>query len=361
VPLAPRDRILNGFRVSAPRTFGIADLPAFDAVIDVRSPSEFAEDHIPGAINLPVLDDAERARVGTLYAQASFEARRVGAALVAANLAGHLQGALADKPARWRPLVNCWRGGMRSGAMVQVMRMVGWDAQSLAGGYRTWRRHVIETIEAQAPHLPLRVLCGATGSAKTRVLAALARGGAQVLDLEALARHKGSVLGGLPGEPQPSQKMFETQLARALEGFDLGRPIHVEAESRRIGRIGLPTSLFERMRAAPCLVIEAPRAARVEHLLRDYDWLCRDTPALVALIGQLKGLQSNATLERWRGLAQRGEHAGLVDELLELHYDPLYAHSQDGHYGRMREARTYASAALTDADVDLLAQRIAAE
>jgi tRNA 2-selenouridine synthase len=344
--------------MTAPRLIGIEDLPEFDAVIDVRSPSEFADDHIPRAINLPVLDDAERARVGALYASAPFDARRVGAALVAAHLDEHLRGALADKPPAWRPLVNCWRGGMRSGAMVQVMRMVGWDAQPLAGGYRTWRRHVLARIEADAPRLPLRVVCGATGSAKTRVLHALAGQGAQVLDLEALARHKGSVLGGLPGAPQPSQKLFETGLVDAMGGFDFARPVFVEAESRRIGRLNVPTALVERMRAAPCRVVAAPRAARVAYLLRDYAWLREDPATLASWIGQLKGLQSNATLERWCAWAHAGEHAALVDELLALHYDPQYAKSQQGHFLRLAEGTVFDSAALDDADLQALAQRI---
>jgi tRNA 2-selenouridine synthase len=247
---------------------------------------------------------------------------------------------------------------MRSGAMVQVMRMVGWDAQPLAGGYRTWRRHVLERIEADAPRLGLRVVCGATGSAKTRALHALARRGAQVLDLEALACHKGSVLGGLPDEPQPSQKLFETGLVDAMRRFDLGRPVFVEAESRRIGRLNVPTALVERMRASPCVVIDAPRPARVAFLLRDYAWLREDTQALVDLVGQLKGLQSNATLERWRAWARAGEHAALVDEMLALHYDPQYAKSQHGHFLRLSEGTPVHAQALDDDDIDRLAGHI---
>jgi len=345
--------------VIAPKPIGIADLADFDEVIDVRSPAEFADDHIPGAINLPVLDDEERARVGTLYASEPFEARRVGAALVAAHLAEHLQGALADRPKRWRPLVNCWRGGMRSGSMVQLMRMVGWDAQPLAGGYKTWRAHVIATIEELAPRLPLRVVSGATGSAKTRVLHALAQQGEQVLDLEAFAQHKGSVLGGLPGEPQPSQKMFETRLVDAMQRLDLARPVYVEAESRRIGRISVPTAFIERLRASECVDIVVPRSARVEFLLRDYAWLGADRETLAGLIAQLKGLQSNATLERWAKWAREGELPLLVDELLELHYDPQYAKSQHGNFLRLKEARRVEAGALGDEDIAALAREIA--
>ncbi|RYY62630.1 MAG: tRNA 2-selenouridine(34) synthase MnmH, partial [Comamonadaceae bacterium] len=231
----------------------VADRANFDVLIDARSPSEFALDHIPGAINCPVLDDEERRIVGTLYKQqGAFEARRVGGAMVAANLAKHLRERFADQPPKWKPLVYCWRGGLRSGSMVAWLRLVGWDAQQLAGGYKSFRHHVLDELAEAIPQLQLQVICGATGSAKTRVLQALAARGAQVLDLEELARHKGSLLGGLPGVPQPSQKAFETQLATALEAFDLTRTVYVEGESARIGRISLPIPLVERMRASPC-------------------------------------------------------------------------------------------------------------
>ncbi len=210
---------------AAPRSFGVEDIADFDTLIDARSPAEYALDHIPGAINCPVLDDEERRFVGTIYKQrGAFEAKRVGGAMVAAHLAEHLRTRFADMPRGWRPLVYCWRGGLRSGSFVQWLRLVGWDAQQLNGGYKRWRGHVIECIDQLAPQLPLRVLCGATGSAKTRVLQALAIAGEQVLDLEDLAAHKGSVLGGWPGRPQPSQKAFETQLAAQLKAFDLTRP-----------------------------------------------------------------------------------------------------------------------------------------
>eukprot|EP01032_Pedospumella_encystans_P036870 gene36870-41733_t len=173
----------------------VVDRHAFDTIIDARSPAEFALDRIPGAINCPVLDDEERHIVGTVYVQTgAFEARRIGGAMVAANIARHLRDTLADRPEKWKPLVYCWRGGMRSGSMVTWLRLVGWDAQQLAGGYKSFRRHVISQLDALTPLLDLRVVCGATGSAKTRVLHALAARGEQVLDLEDFAHHKGSLL-----------------------------------------------------------------------------------------------------------------------------------------------------------------------
>ena len=337
----------------------VADRHAFDTLIDARSPAEFALDHLPGAINCPVLDDEERRIVGTIYKQRSaFEARRVGGAMVAANLARHLRERFHDQPADWRPLVYCWRGGLRSGSMVQWLRLVGWDAQQLAGGYKRFRGHVIAQIEAIAPQLPLRVLCGPTGSAKTALLHALSAQGAQVLDLEGLAVHKGSVLGKVPGTPQPSQKRFETQLAVQLQAFDLGRPVYVESESRKIGQISLPTPLLERLRASPCIEIVASPEARLDYLLRDYVYLGDDGPRLAETLGQLHGLQANETIARWQAWAVAGELRPLFAELMALHYDPLYARSQNGNYQRLKEARQVEAASLDEAALVVLATRI---
>ncbi|KAF1045509.1 tRNA 2-selenouridine(34) synthase MnmH [Xylophilus sp.] len=339
----------------------VGDRHACDAIIDARSPSEFALDHIPGAINLPVLDDAERAIVGTLYAQESaFEGRRVGAGLVAANLARHLGGYLADKPKGWRPLVYCWRGGLRSGVMVYWLRQVGWDAHQLVGGYKRWRGHVIERIETLSPRLPLTVIAGPTGSAKTRVLQALERHGAQVLDLEACASHKGSVLGALPGVAQPSQKGFETRIAEVLKRLDPARPVFVEAESRKIGQLAVPLPLLARLRASPVIEIDAAPPQRLAYLLRDYAYLGSDRPALAASLARLRELHSNATIARWQGWAEAGALPVLFEELVRLHYDPLYARSQRTHFFAWDQRRRVAAGHLDDDGIDALAQRILA-
>lgn len=342
-----------------PRPTRVDDLPAFDAVIDVRSPAEFALDHIPGAINCPVLDDEERRIVGTTYVQGSpFEARRIGGAMVARNIARHLETQFSDHPKSWRPLLYCWRGGMRSGSFVTWMRLVGWDAQQLQGGYKSWRAHVIERIATLAPRLPLRVLCGPTGSAKTRVLQALAARGEQVLDLEALAAHRGSVLGALPGTDQPTQKAFETRLATALAAFDLGRTVWVEAESRKIGRIGLPDALLLRLRDSPAVEIAATPAARLDYLLRDYDWLGDDPQRLVDKLGLLQGLQASSTLAQWQDWARQRALLPLFDALMREHYDPLYARSQRQNFTRFAAAPRIETDDLSEAGIARLAARI---
>lgn len=338
-----------------------ADIPRFEVLIDARSPAEFALDHIPGAINCPVLDDEERRIVGTLYKQTgAFEARRVGGAMVAANLARHLTEKFADHPKGWRPLVYCWRGGLRSGSMVTWLRMVGWDAQQLAGGYKAFRAEVVRRIEALAPQLELRVVCGPTGSAKTALLHALAAEGAQVLDLEGLARHKGSVLGDVPGVAQPSQKRFETALATQLAGFDLSRPIFVESESRKIGQMAVPTVLLERLRASPCIEIVAPPEARLDYLLRDYAYLGDDGEALAAKLARLHGMLANEVLARWLAWARAGELRPLFAELMALHYDPLYARSLGRNYQGRDAAQQLSTDGLTPADLTSMARQLVA-
>lgn len=343
------------------RQWGPTDRHAFDVVIDVRSPAEFALDHVPGAINCPVLDDEERRIVGTTYVQVSaFEARKIGAAMVARNIARHLDGEVfKDRPKSWRPMLYCWRGGLRSGSFVTWLRLVGWDAQQLHGGYKSWRHHVIELLEARMPALSLRVVAGPTGSAKTRVLQAMAERGAQVLDLEALAGHRGSVLGAVPGVEQPSQKSFETQVAAVIEGFDASRPVFVEAESRRIGRLSLPDSLLMPLRAAPCIEIAASSQARLDYLLHDYAFFADDPQGLAGKIALLKGLQPNETLERWCGWALARELRPLFGELMALHYDPLYARSQRQNLTALDDALRFETDDLSDAGIAELAARIA--
>ncbi|MBS1209593.1 MAG: ybbB [Proteobacteria bacterium] len=339
----------------------LADIAAFDEIIDVRSPAEYAADRIPGAINCPVLDNAQRALIGTLYKQHSpFEARRLGGALVAENIARHLKTTLADRPKNWRPLLYCWRGGMRSGSFVTWMRLVGWQACQLEGGYKTWRQHVIDALSSIPGQLDLRVLCGATGSGKTAVLGALAEKGAQVLDLEALAAHKGSVLGGLPDEAQPSQKWFETCVQQAVSRFDLSRPVFIEAESRKIGALFVPEALVARMQTAACVEISASRAARIEYLLRDYAWLGEQPERLAEKLGYLKGLIDNESLARWQAWARTGALPELYPELIDRHYDPLYARSQNRNFTRFSSARRFTSTDLSTQGIQALAAEILA-
>ncbi len=296
-----------------------------DTIIDARSPAEFAEDHLPGAINLPSLSDDERAEVGTIYVQDDrFKARKIGAAYVASNVAGYLRGALADKPGDWRPLVYCWRGGQRSGAFATILQQIGWRVRVLDGGYRAYRRLVASMLYDQPLTLKPVLLDGNTGTAKTRLLALLAERGWQVVDLEGLANHRGSALGGMPGG-QPTQKLFEGRLAHALAGLDPQRPVVIEAESNKVGHRIVPPSLWQAMRAAPSVEISAPSAARAAFLASAYADISATPDQLCHQLDLLRPIRGHALVEAWQTLAAQGAFTDLAHALITQHYDPAYA------------------------------------
>ncbi|HEV2081960.1 MAG TPA: tRNA 2-selenouridine(34) synthase MnmH [Brevundimonas sp.] len=333
----------------------LAALATFDAIVDVRSPSEFAEDHLPGAINLPVLDDAQRAAVGTEYVQGSkFLARRHGAALVARNIAAHLEGSLADRAGGFRPLVHCWRGGQRSHAMATVMDQVGWPVTVLEGGYRTWRRAVVERLHDRPLGFDLILIDGPTGCGKTALLQHLAVRGVQTLDLEGLANHRGSLFGAMPGG-QPSQKLFESRLFAGLESLDPSRPVVVEAESSRVGGLGLPKGLWQAMLQAPVIALTASVPARVDFTCVAYADVASDTAALSVALSRLPRHLSKALIAEWRDLAGAGRVRDLAEALIREHYDPAYARSCAG-----RGRPTLRSVALSDLDPESL-ERAAAD
>ncbi len=320
----------------------LPDLDRFDTIIDARSEDEFAHDHLPGAINCPVLNNEERIQVGTLYKQVgSFEAKKLGAALVSRNIAHHLETHFADKPRDWKPLVYCWRGGNRSGSLALVLAKIGWPVIQLDGGYKAYRAHVSAALGAP-PELDWRVVCGTTGSGKSRLLETLERIGAQVLDLERLAAHRGSVLGHLPDAPQPSQKMFETQIWNTLRRADPRRPIFVESESKKVGNLRVPDAVMTRMRAAPCISLTLSRPNRVRLLMEDYDHFARDPQALNGQLEHLAQLHGRARIDAWHALANSGAMPELVDQLLVEHYDPAYLRSIDRNFVQYGQAQVLA-------------------
>ena len=338
------------------------DYAAFDEIVDVRTPAEFAEDRIPGSINCPVLDNAQRIEVGTLYKQHSpFAAKKIGAAYVAENIARHLRETFQDRPKSWRPLIVCWRGGQRSGAMALIFRRVGWDAQQLEGGYKGYRKLVVGALAELPRQFTYIVICGATGSGKSRLLQALARRGGQVLDLEELANHKGSVLGGLPDSPQPAQKMFESHLLLALQAFDPAHPVYVEAESRKIGSLQVPDALLESIRRGQCVSIDASRAARIEFLLRDYAYFLDAPDWLNSRLAALGNLHSHETIRRWQSYANGARWSELVSELLELHYDPLYRRSQTRNFSGFQTPISVSTDDLSLPAIEQLAAEIAGQ
>lgn len=337
----------------------ISDLHLYEAIIDVRSPAEFAEDHIPGAVNFPVLDDAQRAEVGTLYKQVSpFEAKKLGAALISENIAQHLKNSFINQPKSWKPLVYCWRGGDRSGAMTTILRAIGWPAGQLSGGYKAFRRQVNTDLEQLPKNLRFRVLCGPTGVAKTRLLRHLREQGGQSIDLEALAAHKGSVLGSVPERQQPSQKSFETALWLQLRQLDPQHSVFIEAESRKIGRIHLPDGLIDALHQSPCLEIQAPVEARIDFLLDDYEHFLKDPSFLRARLERLRSLLPRERIEAWLQLIDQAAWQPLIRALLEQHYDPLYRRSQQTHFNTPNARLQFETPVLSEEALRQLARRI---
>lgn len=310
---------------------------SYSEIIDVRSPAEYAEDHLPGAINLPVLNNQERAHVGTLYKQVSaFVARKQGAALVAQNLSHHLSHHFADKPKAYHPLIYCWRGGQRSHSMALVLTQVGWQTTLLDGGYKTYRAYVREQLNQLPYRFSYRILCGLTGTAKTAILAQLSHQDQQILHLEALANHRGSLLGAERSH-QPSQKQFESDLLSVLQTFDAQRPVWVEAESSKIGERFVPQALWLQMKQAPCIAIQVPISARVEWLLTHYAHFTQNPDLLKEKLNLLKRSYSKAQLQEWHHLIDVGAWPELVRSLLEKHYDPAYRRSMNRQYANIQQ------------------------
>ena len=311
----------------------------FDAVIDARSEGEYLEDHLPGALNWPSLDNEERIRVGTLYKQVSpFEAQKIGAALVAANISRHIQTHVLDKPKSWQPLIYCWRGGKRSNSLALILGQIGFKVHLIEGGYKAFRKAVVEDTPRRVQPLQFRVLCGPTGSGKTRLLQALAAQGAQVLDLEAIASHRASVLGVIPGQPQPTQKAFETLLWDALRRLDPQRPVFVEAESKKVGNLTVPESLIAAMRASPCVRLDLSLQGRVQLLLEDYDYFVQDAAFFCERLDRLADLKGRALIDDWKARVHAGKTPEVVAELLDKHYDPGYETSTSRNFSQYPDA-----------------------
>jgi tRNA 2-selenouridine synthase len=300
----------------------------FSTIIDARSEAEYALDHLPGAVNWPSLNNEERIFVGTMYKQVgAFEAQKHGAALVAANIARHIQRDVLDLPKNWQPLIYCWRGGKRSGSLSLVLGQIGFKVNLIEGGYKAFRAAMVEDIPKRVAPLQFKVISGPTGSGKTRLLYALAAEGAQVLDLEDLACHRSSVLGHIPGQPQPSQKRFDTLVWQALRSFDPARPVFVESESRKVGNLSIPESLMLAMRDSPCFELQLSLDERVALLMEDYQFFVDDQDLFGRRLDALVAIRGKAVVEAWKSQIQTGHIEDVVRDLLVLHYDPTYAAS----------------------------------
>jgi len=319
----------------------LTQLHTFDTVIDARSEDEFTLDHLPGAVNWPTLNNEERKTIGTLYKQVNqFEAKKRGAAMAARNIAMHIERDVLDKPRDWKPLTYCWRGGKRSGSLSLILDQIGFRVTLVDGGYKAFRAAMLQDICAKVAALDLRVVCGTTGSGKTRLLHALAGVGAQVLDLEGLANHRSSVLGAIPGLPQPAQKRFDTLVWDVLRQFDSTRPVFVESESKKVGNVSIPTALVERMRNSPCLDLILPMEERVSLLMEDYDFFVQDSEHFCSRLDVLATFRGKALVDAWKIQVLQGNIAPVVRDLLTLHYDPVYLQSMQRNFAHYPQART---------------------
>lgn len=318
-------------------------LHEFDTLIDARSEGEYAEDHLPGAVNWPTLNNEERRDIGTLYKQVNaFEAKKRGAAIAARNIAGHIDREVIDKPKEWKPLAYCWRGGQRSGSLSLILSQIGFRVTLVEGGYKAFRAAVVQDIPRLVGRLAWRVICGTTGSGKTRLLKALAAQGAQVIDLEGLANHRSSVLGAIPGLTQPTQKHYDTLIWDALRQLDPARPVYIESESKKVGNVCVPTSLIEAMRSSACLNLVLPDAERVSLLMEDYDFFVRDVDHFCERLQVLAEFKGKVMVESWIASVRAGNIEPVVQELLTHHYDPVYLQSMRRNFSQFEGAKIIA-------------------
>lgn len=322
-----------GPAIPHPHQLEVDEFQRYDVIIDARSPREFEEDHIPSALNLPVVVNDEYERVGITHKDDPHRAYLVGVRLSLRNIADHIDQHLSGFGNEARFLVYCFRGGKRSKLWADNLRTIGFKVDVLQGGWKNYRRWVRDGLESLPPRLGFKVLSGSTGTGKTRLLAALERAGEQVLDLEALAAHRGSLIGGLPGIDQPSQKYFETLLLDKLRTFDPDRVVWVEDESRKIGAIQIPEAMFSAIRRGDIYNIEAPMNERVRLWREDYPQLVSDPVRMVEMLKPVRGLVGGEEYACWETTAAKGATDELFERVMVQHYDPCYVRS-------MRKERT---------------------
>lgn len=337
----------------------LQNLEEFDTIIDARSEDEFALDHLPFAVNWPTLNNQERHEIGTLYKQVNpFEARKRGAAIAARNISAHIERELMDKPKSWRPLTYCWRGGQRSGSLSLILSQIGFRVTLIEGGYKAFRAAIMDDIPRLVSPIDWRVICGPTGSGKTRLLKALADQGAQTIDLEDLANHRSSVLGAIPGLPQPTQKRFDTLIWNSLRQLNPQRPVFIESESKKVGNVSVPTSLIEAIRKSPCLNLLLTTKERVALLLEDYQYFVRETEYFCSRLQVLTEFRGKDVVEGWQACVRAGNIESVVHDLLTLHYDPSYQQSMLRNFTKFDAAKTIAPNDHSMDAMRLLAQKI---
>lgn len=307
----------------------------FDEIIDVRSPDEFAEDHIPGALSFPVLTNDQRKDVGTMYKQVNpFEAKKLGAGLIAKNIGDHVVRHFSHKTKEYRPFLYCWRGGQRSHSMATILSAIGWRVTLLNGGYKAYRIQVLDGLKERVGQLRFIILGGMTGTGKTKILNTLSAMGQQTLDLEGLAAHRGSLLGGLLDKDQPHQKYFESLIFRELSKFDVSKPVWIESESHKIGNCSMPSCLWEALKTSSLVELSAASSERVRFLMEDYPHYVDATDKLLNHLSTAKRFVGSGEYKKFEQLVKSGEIFEAVTILLESYYDPSYSNASKKWFKR---------------------------
>jgi tRNA 2-selenouridine synthase len=336
----------------------IREFSSYALIIDARSPREFAVDHLPHAVNLPVVDDEQYADVGRLHRTDTHAAYVLGVTESLRNMANSI-GYVAQRCNRSDPiLVYCFRGGKRSKLWSDTLRTIGYKVDVLRGGWKAYRRWVLSALEVMPRALEFKVVAGPTGSGKTRLLQALQRQGAQVLDLEAMACHRGSLLGALPGKSQPTQKSFDSELMGRLREMDPQFPVYVESESKKIGNLTLPGSLMDAMARADMIRITAPLGERVKVWEEDFRHFVEDPSLLLARVAFLEPLLGKELLARWAEQARSGRVSVVFEELMTRHYDPAYVKSNARLFSGRAALPVIELESVSDAYMDGVARHI---